>query len=287
MLFRSRDHVDAKDSPLLRLGWDYSQKKPNYRQFCQIMSDRFLQLPMEKRLRDTTVGSVRLAIALLRPYFHKSISDDFIAATSHVYNLSYIVAQWPSQWWTREHPEIRELIRHIVHLVGEEMREAKRMQALADATRMEKIVGGLQQFAQSYETETRNRPRKAFSTLPLSPTQSPSPTLPPSPTSHHHKLRFGSIDLITDDMTDSEGSTIAEPETTDNVDKDVAKIVVEEMQYPELINTAPFPPLASSNRTFEKVARTTSCLITGFLVGSFIALCVLAPDRRQLAHHIT
>ncbi len=242
-------------------------------------------MPIEKRLRDTTVGSVRLAIAFLRPYFHKHISDDFTAATSIVYNLSYVVAQWPGQWWSREHPEIRELIRHIVHLVGEEMREAKRVQALADATRMEKIVGGLQQFAQSYET--RNRPRKNIPALPLSPAPSPSPTLPPSPTAQDHKLRLGSVDIITDDMTDTEGSTVAEPETIEKVEKEAEKIIVEELEYPAMINMAPFPPLTSSGRTFEKVARTTSCLLTGFLVGSFIALCVLAPDRRQLAHHIT
>ncbi|KAI0083781.1 hypothetical protein BDY19DRAFT_987807 [Irpex rosettiformis] len=276
---------DAKDSPLFRLGWDFAQKKPNYRQFCQVISERFLQMPVEKRLRDTTAGSVRLAIALLRPYFHKHISDDFTAATLHVYNLSYVIAQWPGQWWSREHLEIRDLIRHIVHLVGEEMREAKRVQALADATRMEKVVGGLQQFAQSYDT--RSRPRKHTPALPLSPAPSPSPTLPPSPTTQDHKLRLTAVDIIVDDMTDTEESTIAESDAMEKVEEDVEKIVAEEMKYPALANIAPFPPPASSGRTFEKVARTTSCLITGFLVGSFIALCVLAPDRRQLAHHIT
>ena len=62
---------DGKDTPLARLAWDYTRKKPSYRQFCQDMSDRFLRMPVDRRLRDTTAGAVRLALSHLRPWFHR------------------------------------------------------------------------------------------------------------------------------------------------------------------------------------------------------------------------
>jgi hypothetical protein len=246
-------------------------------------------MPVEKRLRDTTAGSIRLAIALLRPHFHKHISDDFTLATTHVFNLSCVIAQWPGQWWSREHPEIRELIRCIVHMIGEEMREAKRTQALADATRLEKIVGSLQQYVQNYEAQ--NRSRKLVAHLPLSLAPSPSPTLPPSPSPSDHKFRLGPVDIITDDTMDEdvidEPEVIKAPEVSKEVKSAAANIVIEELKYPAFTIPSPSPFATSESRRFELVMRTTSCFLTGLLVGSFIALCVLAPDRRQLAHHLT
>lgn len=145
----------SKDTPLNRLSWDYTQKRPSFRQFCQSMSDRFLRMPLDKRMRDTTAGSVRLALCLLRPFIHKHISDNFSDATTKVCDLSIVIAYWPGQWWAREHPEIRDLVRCIVHIVGEEMREARRVQAVADANKMQEIVGGLEQLAKAYEARTR------------------------------------------------------------------------------------------------------------------------------------
>lgn len=271
--FLYHDIADAKESPLFKLGWDFRRKRPSYRQFCQAMSDRFMQMSMDKRLRDTTAGSVRLALALLRPHIHKHVSDDFAAATKIVCDLAYVISQWPGQWWAREHPEIRELVRCVVHIVGEEMREARRMQALEDANRMQDIVGGLEQLAQAYQA--RARPQKLFED---SPQPSPSPTLPPSPSPCEHKhLRFGSIDLITDDMVPiAELAPLeADVEVEPRVD-DAAKV----SSIPNISAVAP-------TTIYEGVARTASCFLTGLLVGSFIALCVLAPDRRQLAHHLT
>ena len=286
--FLYHDIADAKESPLFKLGWDYTQKRPSYRQFCQAMSDRFLRMPVERRLRDTTVGSVRLALALLRPYFHKYISDDFVTSTSHVSELAYVIAQWPGQWWTREHPEIRDIVRCIVHMVGEEMREARRVQALADATRMQEIVGGLEQLAQAYEARSRHGRLQAG--IQLSPLPSPSSTLPPSPSTSEpkEKFRIGSIDLITSDMTETK-ATQTEAEGTDTADVDESTegeeqqlVVLPDTVHPKISRTIP-----ATQFSFEIAARTASCFFTGLLVGSFVTLCVLSPDRRQLAHHFT
>lgn len=300
--FLYHDIADAKDSPLFKLGWDYTKKKPSYRQFCQAITDRFMQMSVDRRLRDTTAGSVRLALALLRPYLHARISDDFAGATQTVFELAYVIAQWPGQWWTREHPEIRDLVRCIVHMVGEEMREARRVQALADATKMQDIVGSLEQLAQAYEARSRSRghARKPPTPLELSPIPSPSPTLPPSPSTSDHKrhFRLGSIDMLTDDMhTDGvreskAAQTDAEPPRTEVVvPQGLAKELAEEFAD-ELPKTAPqlSPPFVrptTANRVVDAVARTTSCFLTGLLVGSFITLCVLAPDRRPIMHHLT
>ena len=285
--FLYHDIADAKESPLFKLGWDYTHKKPSYRQFCQAMSDRFLRMPVEKRLRDTTVGSIRLALALLRPYFHKRVSEDFASATAQVSDLAYVIAQWPGQWWAREHPEIRDLVRCIVHMIGEEMREARRVQALADATRMQEIVGGLEQLAQVYEA--RSRSGRLLANIHLSPLPSPSPTLPPSPSTSEprHKFRIGSVDLVTDDMTVSEA--IQTEEEDEGLSKEPTEVAITaEVVQPVAATDAKVSTNISSffgaRFSADLVAQTASCFFTGLLVGSFVALCVLAPDRRQLAH---
>lgn len=158
--FLNPDPSNLKDTPISRVGWDYERKKYSYRIFCQEMSERFLRLPVDRRVRDTTAGAVRLAIALLRPWFHRMATDDFTTATAFACELSQSIARWPGLWWVREHPETKDLIRCLVHIVGEEAREARRTQALADATRMQDIVGGLEQLARTFQSQG---PRSSFS----------------------------------------------------------------------------------------------------------------------------
>ncbi|GJE93469.1 hypothetical protein PsYK624_096280 [Phanerochaete sordida] len=309
--FLYHDIADAKESPLFKLGWDYTKKKPSYRQFCQAITDRFMQMSVDRRLRDTTAGSVRLALALLRPWLHAHVSDDFARATQTAFELAYVVAQWPGQWWAREHPEIRDLVRCIVHMVGEEMREARRVQALADATRMQDIVGGLEQLAHAHAARSRSprSPSALRTPLPLSPVPSPSPTLPPSPAASDHKrhFRLAPLDIVTDDMQDEKAAhdmqddklgrdmhesrasqTDAAPALAEGAvsEKLVRELVDEVMEEPR---TAPRPFIraTTTHRVMDAFARTTSCFLTGLLVGSFITLCVLAPDRRPIMHHLT
>ncbi|TCD63652.1 hypothetical protein EIP91_005132 [Steccherinum ochraceum] len=279
---------DAKDTPLSRISWDYTQKKPSFRQFCQSMSDRFLRMPVDKRLRDTTAGSVRLAVCLLRPYLHKHISEDFTNATTHVCELAYVIACWPSQWWAREHSEIRDLVRCVVHIVGEEMREARRVQALADATRMQEIVGGLEQLAHAYERRSRLH-HKALEMLP-----------------HEDDVESLSEGSSTaephDDAWDTTStSTLATMEVkgiqTDPVDEDDREPKAESSAVTPKAEAAPFtmdPVIPASYpddlldfyvpTTLENVVRTASRFLTAFCIGSIITLCVLSPHRRELVH---
>ena len=169
--FLNPDPSILHDTPISRVGWDYERKKHTYRAFCQDMSERFLRMPADRRLRDTSAGAVRLAIALLRPWFHRLATEDFTTATAVACELAQTIARWPGLWWVREHPEIRDLIRCLVHIVAEEAREARRTQVLANATRMQDIVGGLEHLARTFHAREARSNRSSF-TLPVSSTAS-------------------------------------------------------------------------------------------------------------------
>ncbi|EPT01982.1 hypothetical protein FOMPIDRAFT_1119131 [Fomitopsis schrenkii] len=257
---------DGKDTPLARLAWDYTRKKPSYRQFCQDMSDRFLRMPVDRRLRDTTAGAVRLALCHLRPWFHRLALEDFTTATATACELAFVVARWSGQWWVREHPEIQGLVRCMVHIIGEETREARRVQALADATRMQEIVGGLEQLAQRYQMRERMRkclpPSKRATPVDTKPALGiPAPPLP------------GFMDVT---AAIAAAANVPEPD----VEKAAALVALE---LAEEDQTAPEPELEPRTDGF---AWSASCLLTGIFIGTFFTLCLLAPDRRALAHHL-
>jgi hypothetical protein len=49
-------------------------------------------------------------------------------------------------------------------------------------------------------------------------------------------------------------------------------------------------PMHSSTRGAERpstLAETASCIVTGFLVGAFITLCLFSPQRRTLLTNLT
>ena len=248
------------------------------------MSDRFLRLPVDKRLRDTTVGSVRLALGLLRPYVHKHISDDFTTATTHLCDLAYIISCWPGQWWVREHPETRDLLRCMVHIVGEEMREARKMQALDDTTRMQEIVGSLEQLAKAYET--RNREHKHI----------PHPILTP-------RASFSSSSTLPSPL-DDKSETWSTSSTAALITSESKGIQTDSLEAPNPSPSQPAiaqpveprvrpPPrrtrIDEKSRPYDFVARTASCFFTGLFIGSFITLCLWSSHRREvtIAHHFT
>jgi hypothetical protein len=162
--------VDEKISLLDKLRWHSAQKKPSYRQFCQDVSQRFLLLPDQLRLRETTTQSVRLAVALLRPWFHEMVHHDLSLATSKLSELAFIVGQWPGQWWARDHEEMWDLICHMVCALGEEVREQQRLQISREVQRLHDIIGHLTQV--KHETSTSQ-------SLP-SPSPTPQPETPSS-----------------------------------------------------------------------------------------------------------
>jgi len=114
------------------------------------MSEQFLRSSAEVRLRDTTTSSVRLAMAFLRPWFQKYALKDFQGAIDNVAELAYIIARWPGQWWVREHTEIWDLIQSMVHVIGEEVRDAQRIHALNEVTRLQGVVSELQLLTDEY-----------------------------------------------------------------------------------------------------------------------------------------
>ncbi|OCH94614.1 hypothetical protein OBBRIDRAFT_789091 [Obba rivulosa] len=259
--FLSRDTPDAKDSPMSRLGWDYTRKKPSYRQFSQEMADRFLRLSVERRIRDSTTGSIRLALCLLRPWFHRLALEDFASTTATASELAYVIARWPGLWWVREHPEIRDLIRCMVYIVGEEVRAARRIQALTDSSRMQEVVGGLERLIQLHQARALVRRRS-------------SGVLPPIDMDKQ-RVRLAPQKVVCGDAA---------------VQTEEEKPV--EVTMERKIQVAPLTPLSDSSEEpksahqfhLDALVPTASCFFTAFFLGSFIALCALSPRHAELAY---
>ncbi|KAI0057016.1 hypothetical protein BV25DRAFT_1813125 [Artomyces pyxidatus] len=148
--FLSSNPDEEKPSVFNSLTWDVAQQRPGYQQFCQQMSEQFLRESPEVRLRDTTAGAVRLAMCFLRPWFQKHALKDFQGAVQGVSELAYIIARWAGHWWVREHPEIWDLIQAMVHVVGEEVRDAQRVHALNEVMRLQGVVSELQLLTDEY-----------------------------------------------------------------------------------------------------------------------------------------
>ncbi|KAI8974895.1 hypothetical protein BD414DRAFT_517491 [Trametes punicea] len=251
------DPSPLKETPISRIAWDYERKKYTYKLFCQEMSDRFLRMSVDRRLRDATVGAVRLALALLRPWFHKLASDDFTTATASACELALGIARWPGLWWVREHPEIRDLIRCLVHIVGEEAREARRTQALADATRMQDIVGGLEHLARTYHL--RGTGYFGLSTPPVSST--------------------ASVADEEEAKADRDPVFVVNPaKAKEKLDAPSSKFNVAQWLFGS-------GPEAESTRDYY--ARTASALLAGFFTGAFVTLCVVAQHRREISNHFS
>lgn len=318
--FLNPDPSNVKDTPISRVGWDYERKKYSYRVFCQEMSERFLRMPVDRRMRDTSAGAVRLAIAFLRPWFHRMATDDFTTATVSACELALSIARWPGLWWVREHPEIKDLIRCLVHIVGEEAREARRTQALADATRMQDIVGGLEHLTRTLHTrgDVRSRsisiasvsstascvdedetkvdrdlvfhvktsePATERKTVRVFSPPTPLPTPPPRSISEVHEAR---VDATEEAKADNP-SVIAE-------DKEQAAKARPAASPSDTPSESPIasaarrllgPNLAEGESSLEYYTRTASALLTGFFLGTFITLCVLSPRHREIANHFT
>lgn len=247
-------------------------------------------MPVDRRLRDTTAGSVRLALCLLRPYVHKHISDDFTAATTHVCELAYVIACWPSQWWAREHSEIRDLVRCVVHIVGEEMREARRVQALADATKMQEIVGGLEQLAHAYEARARFQQKS--SRMLLESTEDSTASEDGSSTAEPHDDTWDTTSTSTLATMEVKGiqTDPTEEEEPKAESSHMTKLEPALVAAPEQTIPSAYPdelPEVHVPSTLETVVRTASRFLTAFCIGSMITLCVLSPHRREIANHLT
>ncbi|KAI5824060.1 hypothetical protein K523DRAFT_343637 [Schizophyllum commune Tattone D] len=127
------------------LAWDYREKRSSYHAFCQLMSERFLKLSPESRVRDTTAGAVRLAVTFLRPWFHAVVAEDFPLAVSTASELAFAVAYWPGRWWARDKEEVWLLIRALVRLLAEELREAHNARVTKEVEKLETTLHALEE----------------------------------------------------------------------------------------------------------------------------------------------
>ena len=146
-----------KSSPFERLSWDYTQRKQSFELFCKGAAERFLKMPTEKRLRDTTTSAVRLSLAFLRPWLHRISLDDVDSAEAALTSLAIVVGRWPGQLWVRDHSEVSELCGAMVEIVLEEIRESQKTQKAADAEKMQGIVDQIRRLSVECEKETSRR----------------------------------------------------------------------------------------------------------------------------------
>jgi hypothetical protein len=152
-----------------------ASKKPSYKLFCQELSERFLRESEEQRLEDTSSGAVRLAVALLRPWLHRSLPDaDSEDIATKIEELALIIAQWPAQWWARDRREIEGLVRGMAQVVSEEVKETRRIQTLREVDRLQDIVSDLQDAVQSCQDQ------QSKSSLTTQSSSSSTGTIPPS-----------------------------------------------------------------------------------------------------------
>jgi len=208
-----------------------------FKQFCQDAAEKFLKMPVEKRLRDTTTSAVRLSLSFLRPWLHRVTLDDVESAQTALTSLAIVVGRWPGQLWVRDHSEVAELSKAMVEIVLEEMRESQKTQKAADAEKMQGIVDQIRRLSLECEKEiSRRRLLEAVTPSPASPAP------------------------------------------------------VDEGEKVEKEDVAPVPHTSSSYR-YRMVDQqaligrvTASTWFTGFVFGSFVTLCLLSHQRRELLY---
>ncbi|KAG5643530.1 hypothetical protein DXG03_000722 [Asterophora parasitica] len=374
-----------KSSTLSTVGWDYTEKKRKYRQFCHDMSARFLQLTPDARLQDTTTGSVRLAMAFLRPWFYKCILYDFQTATVTLCALSFAIAQWPGQWWAQEHSELWNLIRAMVLSIAEEVRATQQTHDSKEINRLQGVIVELDEAVRKYtgkiSLRTTRKPAQLLApllippplrlavvhnspspltlarslgtvplagsrvvTTPITPPTSPIPFSMPtfSPTNIRssptpiamNDCRVPELDISSPTSSESLiGPHILESPVISDCSNDpllmpLPPSPVKSLRiFPEVSSPQQSPTLDSSLQQWESdphfdtplpspikyefsaspthvsktqtqeplaaarkpptLVETASCLVTGFLVGAFVTLCLLSPQRRTLLIHLT
>lgn len=249
----------ASGTPFKTLAWDYTERKPSYRQFCQDMSTRFLRMSPELRLCDTTAGSVRLAITFLRPWFHKAVQADLADGNARLQELSFVIAQWPGQWWVRDHTEIWELTGLMVQTIGEEVKEKQKTDVNAEIKSLKNFIDDLEDLVGQYEARLASKSKESGRM-----SWTPKALFPP-----HTPRR------ISHRRSDSE-STLVDMSTSSATIKLVKEVVDEAIDDVPARNPRP-----------HSMIETVSCVCTGLLFGAFITLCIMNSQRRTLITNLT
>lgn len=301
LLRQECDHTKLL-SPFDSLSWDTMDRRPSFRQFCQDMSDQFLRLPMEHRLRDATGGSVRLAMAFLRPWFHRVVAKDFTNATETACTLAFIIAQWPAQWWSRDHVEMWSVIRSLVQAVAEEVREKRKSELTEEVRRPQGAVTDLERVVHDYEEaevssymypETETEDGEHTLVFPPSPPASVRGRRGPGSPSTSGQVPAPAVPITCDVVPES-----ALQLSSTNTEEEDAPPCKEAVVPPSTVNPSetrreeqslPLESRPPESEEFQKAQshpyiETASCIITGILVGAFITLCIVNSTRRTLIH---
>ncbi|KAL0566640.1 hypothetical protein V5O48_015370, partial [Marasmius crinis-equi] len=142
---------------LSSLAWDFADtKRCTYRKFCLDLQARFSRLPFQSRVRDLAVGSARLSIALLNPWFQEMVLDEedpthFDLAITRTRELAGLIAHWPEQTGSRDYAEMYGVIKGLITLVAEEARSANsrssrvRARTASEVERLKTTVVGLEE----------------------------------------------------------------------------------------------------------------------------------------------
>ena len=151
--FLRKDVQLVDGNPLDQVAWNYTSRKLGYHQFCREVSTLFLNRPEDVKLRDSTAGAVRLALAFLRPFFHDIVQDDFDIALSYLRSLAISISEWPANGWVKSYPEVRQIVDSMVLALGEELRAKYALQQGAEITRLQLVIDGLEDSLKARRTE--------------------------------------------------------------------------------------------------------------------------------------
>ncbi|KAF5392673.1 hypothetical protein D9757_000884 [Collybiopsis confluens] len=186
--------------PDQKFAWDFTSKTgTSFQKFCQEASDCFTRLPYQTRVRETAIASVRLALAMLKSWFHDTVENGEIhSAVTKIRELSGLIAHWPEQQGSRDYAEMASLMKALIELLAEEVRgsNARTRQASSEQVqqlqtmvhRLLEVVrfrdSGATPLASSVQAKPDIPPSYPPSALRITiPTSTPSPSSSSCPSS--------------------------------------------------------------------------------------------------------
>ncbi|PBK76128.1 hypothetical protein ARMSODRAFT_950523 [Armillaria solidipes] len=138
----------TETSLINRVAWDFTNKKSTFKQFCEAMTDRYFEQSTEMRLRESIVGSIRLAVALLNPWFHKTAADDIDWAVHKAAELASLIAAWPDP---QDPAEMQDVLHGMVSLLAEEVRDKRQVSLLGDVLELAGVIDDIEDVVYSLE----------------------------------------------------------------------------------------------------------------------------------------
>lgn len=248
-------------------------------------------MPAELRVRDTAAGSVRLAVAFLRPWFHQTVRDDFELAKTKLCELALVIAQWPGQWWARDHAEIWELTRLMVQTLSEEVREKQKYEVGEEVKTLQSFVDNLEGMVRMYQSQVAAKAAKSRASSQW-PQKALYPSFLPKRISHSRSDTETTLVDLPEPKVVHEPAVVHEPKVIHEPkvhepkvqETKLPDIKVVDLAAPEVV-----PATSAPNQAMRphSMVETISCVCTGLLFGAFITLCIMNGQRRTLIMNLT